>query len=58
MNYWEAFKSAYSSLASNRLRTFLTTLGALIGVMAVITLVSVTLGEVKTLPAVLHRANP
>ncbi len=40
MNYWEAFKSAYSSLLSNKLRTFLTTLGALIGVMAVITLVS------------------
>jgi ABC-type antimicrobial peptide transport system permease subunit len=40
MNYWEAFKSAYTSLMSNRLRTFLTMLGALIGVMAVITLVS------------------
>ncbi|MFA6549024.1 MAG: ABC transporter permease [Candidatus Margulisiibacteriota bacterium] len=40
INLIDPFKIAYSSLLSNRLRSLLTTLGVIIGVAAVITLVS------------------
>ena len=40
INLLEPLKIAYSSIVSNRLRSLLTTMGVIIGVAAVITLVS------------------
>lgn len=43
MKFWELVKTSFKALYSNKLRTFLTTLGIIIGIMAVITLLN--LGE-------------
>lgn len=47
MNTWSAFKVAYRALESNKVRSILTTLGIIIGVAAVITLIAVTQGAEK-----------
>ncbi len=47
MNTWSAFKVAYRALESNKVRSVLTTLGIIIGVAAVITLIAVTQGAEK-----------
>ncbi len=44
MKYWEAFKVAIRALMVNKLRSFLTMLGIIIGVAAVITLLAVGQG--------------
>lgn len=47
MNPLSAFKVAYRAIASNKIRSILTTLGIIIGVAAVISLVAVTQGAEK-----------
>jgi putative ABC transport system permease protein len=47
MSIWEALRVALSSLASNKLRSFLTMLGIIIGVAAVITTISIGQGANK-----------
>ncbi|MEM7008433.1 MAG: ABC transporter permease [Thermodesulfobacteriota bacterium] len=47
MNPLSAFKVAYRAIASNKVRSILTTLGIIIGVAAVISLVAVTQGAEK-----------
>jgi putative ABC transport system permease protein len=47
MSLWEALRVALSSLASNKLRSFLTMLGIIIGVAAVITTISIGQGANK-----------
>ncbi|NLM49836.1 MAG: FtsX-like permease family protein [Clostridiaceae bacterium] len=44
MSIWMAFKMAWSSIISNKMRTFLTMLGVIIGVASVIMLVSLMQG--------------
>lgn len=44
MNLWEIFRVALSALNANKLRSFLTTLGIIIGVSAVIIMVSIGQG--------------
>jgi putative ABC transport system permease protein len=44
MNLWEIFRVALNALGSNKLRSFLTTLGIIIGVGAVIVMVSIGQG--------------
>ncbi|MCB1216919.1 ABC transporter permease [bacterium] len=44
MLYWQMFVLAFRGLASNRFRTFLTTFGIIIGVMSVITMLSISMG--------------
>ncbi|MDW7673492.1 MAG: ABC transporter permease [Bacillota bacterium] len=48
MNFVESIKAAMRSLKSNKLRTFLTMLGIIIGVAAVISLVSIGQGAKKS----------
>ena len=45
MNLKQAFKMAIKSIAASKMRTFLTMLGIIIGVCAVIVLVSVVQGS-------------
>jgi putative ABC transport system permease protein len=47
MSLWEAVRVALASLASNKLRSFLTMLGIIIGVAAVITTISIGQGANK-----------
>jgi len=47
MNPLSAFRVAYRAIESNKIRSFLTTLGIIIGVAAVISLVAVTQGAEK-----------
>ncbi|GIQ69586.1 ABC transporter permease [Xylanibacillus composti] len=47
MNVWQGMKMAFSSILANKLRTFLTMLGIIIGVTAVIALVSIGQGTTK-----------
>lgn len=47
MKFTQAFKMAISSIVSNKMRSFLTMLGVIIGVAAVITLISVGEGATK-----------
>ena len=44
MSLWEVFRVALGALSSNKLRSFLTTLGIIIGVGAVIVMVSIGQG--------------
>ena len=44
MLYWQMVTMAMRALAGNRFRTFLTTLGIIIGVMSVITMLSISMG--------------
>jgi len=44
MHYWEILKLAFGTFRANRLRSFLTTLGIVIGVMTVIAIVSLIQG--------------
>ncbi|MCB1186217.1 ABC transporter permease [bacterium] len=44
MLYWQTLVLAFRGLSSNRFRTFLTTLGIIIGVMSVITMLSISMG--------------
>ena len=44
MNLWELTKIALESVRSNKLRSFLTTLGIVIGIAAVITVVAIGQG--------------
>ena len=41
---WQVIKEAWISLSSHKLRTFLTTLGIIIGVMSLVVLVSLVSG--------------
>lgn len=47
MDYKELFKISFKAIASNKLRSFLTTLGIIIGVFAIILLVSIGTGLQK-----------
>ncbi|MEW9082134.1 ABC transporter permease [Caldanaerobacter subterraneus] len=49
MYIWEAFKVAIESILSNKLRTFLTMLGIIIGIASVITIVSLGAGGQKAI---------
>lgn len=44
MKFWEAFKVAITALYANKMRSFLTMLGVIIGVASVILLVSIGQG--------------
>ncbi len=44
MNFFQAVKEAFSSLAANKMRSFLTVLGIVIGVGAVIAILSISRG--------------
>ena len=44
MNWWECFRIAFRALRANRLRSFLTMLGIIVGVASVITMVAVGSG--------------
>ena len=44
MNFFQAVKEAFSSLAANKMRSFLTVLGIVIGVGAVIAVLSISRG--------------
>ena len=47
MLIWDLFKMAFRSLIANKLRTFLTTLGIIIGVASVISMISIGEGAKK-----------
>lgn len=49
MNFFESMKSALESIKSNKLRSFLTMLGIIIGISSVITIVSLGDGGKKTM---------
>lgn len=49
MNFWEIFRMASTSLRGNKLRSFLTALGIIIGVGAVIALISIGQGASKNI---------
>jgi putative ABC transport system permease protein len=49
MNPWVAFRISYRALKRNKIRSILTTLGIIIGVAAVITMVALTQGAKKTI---------
>jgi putative ABC transport system permease protein len=49
MNLWAAFKVSYKTLKKNKIRSILTTLGIIIGVAAVITMISLTQGAKETI---------
>lgn len=49
MNPWAAFKVSYKTLKKNKVRSILTTLGIIIGVASVITMVALTQGAKKTI---------
>jgi putative ABC transport system permease protein len=49
MNFGEVIKSAWSSLVSNKLRSLLTMLGVIIGVAAVIMMISISAGTEATI---------
>ena len=49
MSFWLSFKMAISSILSNKLRTFLTMLGVIIGVSAVIIAVGFAEGSTKSI---------
>lgn len=49
MSFWLSFKMAISSILSNKLRTFLTMLGVIIGVSAVIIAVGFAKGSTKSI---------
>ena len=51
----ESFRSAFASIIAHGLRSFLTTLGIVIGVASVIAVVSVTQGIAPLLAKRLHR---
>ncbi|MDP4110154.1 MAG: ABC transporter permease, partial [Bacillota bacterium] len=48
MNFYQSFLMAFKSITNNKVRSFLTMLGIIIGVSSVITLVSVVQGTQKT----------
>ena len=47
MNLMQAFKMAFKSIASKKMRSFLTMLGIIIGVASVVIMVSVMQGQAK-----------
>ena len=47
MNLMQAFKMAFKSIASKKMRSFLTMLGIIIGVASVVIMVSVVQGQNK-----------
>ena len=49
MNFGEVLRSAWKSLASNKLRSLLTMLGVIIGVAAVIMMISISAGTEATI---------
>lgn len=49
MNPWAAFKVSYKTLKKNRVRSILTTLGIIIGVASVITMMALTRGAKETI---------
>lgn len=57
MSIFESFKTAYSSLISNKLRSILTMLGIIIGVASVIGLQSIGQGTIDTAQKNLERAG-
>ena len=44
MGFWEATKAAFEALWANRLRSFLTLLGTVVGVVSVVAVISITQG--------------
>ncbi len=55
MNFWQSIRVALTSLGSNKLRTFLTMLGIIIGVAAVIALLAIGTGATSNITANLTR---
>ncbi len=51
MNPWAAFKISYKTLKKNKVRSVLTTLGIIIGVASVITMIALTQGAKATIEA-------
>ncbi len=51
MNFWEGIKMAWASIKSNKMRSFLTALGIIFGVGAVIAMVSVAQGASRDITA-------
>ncbi|MER3445993.1 MAG: multidrug ABC transporter substrate-binding protein [Candidatus Dadabacteria bacterium] len=49
MNPWAAFKVSYKTLKKNKVRSILTTLGIIIGVASVITMIALTQGAKETI---------
>ena len=47
MNYQNLFKIAIRAIAANKMRSFLTALGFIIGIAAVITMLAIGQGKVK-----------
>jgi len=54
MNYRETVKVAWKSLLSNKLRSLLTMLGVIIGVAAVIVMISISAGTEATISEAIH----
>ncbi len=51
MNSWESFKVAWAGIVGNKMRSFLTMLGVIIGVASVIILVSIAQGTTESIKA-------
>lgn len=58
MTIWENFKTASKSLWANRLRSFLTLLGIVIGVYAVVTLLSAAQGVQQQITGSIEDLGP
>lgn len=55
--FWQSIKMAFKSLGSNKLRTFLTMLGVIIGVTTVALLTTVTSGATDAIIGALHKES-
>ena len=55
MNYSNLFKIALRAIAANKLRSFLTALGIIIGVASVITMLAIGQGSKRSLLAAMAR---
>jgi len=58
MIIWEVFKMAFGALRTNKLRSFLTLLGVIIGVSSVITIISALEGMSQSIQAELEQLGP
>src|SRR5215470_16471121 len=57
MSFWEVFGLVFGSFRTNKLRTFLTLLGVIIGVTTVITVVSIVRGMDRYVLSTLTRTG-
>lgn len=58
MNYSNLLKIAFVAIAANKMRSFLTALGIIIGVASVITMLAIGQGSKKTFRQILPRWVP